>query len=56
MSAELQPVELPKSYLLLNHGPVTLVTSTHFSAFPCFSRYFPRSARIIRSASASACS
>ncbi len=25
----LVPVELPKSYLLLNHGPVTLVSSAH---------------------------
>jgi flavin reductase (DIM6/NTAB) family NADH-FMN oxidoreductase RutF len=29
MSSALQPVELAKSYLLLNHGPVTLISSSH---------------------------
>jgi flavin reductase (DIM6/NTAB) family NADH-FMN oxidoreductase RutF len=29
MSINHQPVELAKSYLLLNHGPVTLVSSAH---------------------------
>lgn len=29
MTQSLHPVELSKSYLLLNHGPVTLVTSAH---------------------------
>lgn len=29
MMAHCEPVELAKSYLLLNHGPVTLVSSAH---------------------------
>jgi hypothetical protein len=29
MMQNIQPVELTKAYRLLNHGPVTIVTSAH---------------------------